>query len=183
MRVVLNRLCAGTAPHLRGCRLSFLREGTVTIWRRHINARKCQWSDAPQARFKTHAEETEGREEEGGLPELHQWVLGDSVVSKAVKAGWAGFPSCRLNLRLEPRSWTSASTQTDQFCRTKKKNPPCSTAGSFSRRDNPHGLAAGQRKGNFSLSPLHWELSPGPPGGSTRPVPGVRVLNCVEMCG
>lgn len=121
MRVVLNRLCAGTAPHRRGCRLSFLREGTVTIWRRHINARKCQWSDAPQARFKTHTEETEGREEEGGLPELHQWVLGDSVVSKAVKAGWAGFPSCRLNLRLEPRSWTSASTQTDQFCRTKKK--------------------------------------------------------------
>lgn len=117
------------------------------------------------------------RKEEGSdCWSLHRYFLGASIVSQAVKAGRAGFPSCRLNPRLGAVV-LDRSQQPDRSVLQNREKPfhvqPLAVSVRFTI---PRDWQQGKEKG-VSFSPLYLEPSTRPPGESFRPVALDRTQN------
>ena len=93
---------------------------------------------------------------------LYQYFLGASVVSKALKAGRAGFPSC-TELEVRRCVILDVSQHPDRSVLSNREKPfhvqPLAISVRFS---NLHGLAAGKKKREFLFLPFVWSRAPSP---------------------
>lgn len=161
MWIVLNKnQCAPRQlPSSGSCYLFFHCKGTVDLYGdTESKGENSQGEIALKERFKLSGpERREGKErkEEGSdCWSLRQYFLGASVFSKSVKAGWAGFPSCRLNPRLGAVV-LDISQHPDRLVLSNREKPFHVQLLTISTRFyNPQGLAAETRKGSFFFYPL-----------------------------